>query len=250
LKDLDKGYTNLKDERMNISKIITGLLLSILLGSGVAVAADYDKGLKAAESGDFKTALAEWTPLAEQGDADAQFNLGLMYANGYGVPENDKTSVKWYTKAAEQGYASAQLRLGSMYDFGKGVPKSYKTAVKWYTLAAEQGNARAQDFLGGMYQTGSGVLQNHKTAVKWYKKAAEHGDASAQSSLGYMYSKGHGVLKDNRRAYMWHNLSSYNGLEQIGGRYIDKIAKKMTLADISKAQDMSSRCLESNYTDC
>ena len=92
---------------MNFKKIITGLLLSLLLGSGVAVAADFSKGLQAAQSGDFKTALAEWTPLAEQGNAMAQFNLGHMYANGYGVRENDKTAVKWFTKAAKQGYADA-----------------------------------------------------------------------------------------------------------------------------------------------
>ena len=67
---------------MRIKNILTRLTLSILLGSGVAVAADFNKGLKAAQSGDFKTALAEWTPLAEQGDAIAQYNLGIMYANG------------------------------------------------------------------------------------------------------------------------------------------------------------------------
>jgi len=79
---------------MSIKKLITGLTLSLLLASGVASAADFNKGMEAAQSGDFKTALAEWTPLAEQGNASAQFNLGLMYSNGWGVPENDKTAVK------------------------------------------------------------------------------------------------------------------------------------------------------------
>ena len=85
---------------MSIKKIITGLTLLLLLSSGVAIAADFNKGLQAAQAGDFKTALAEWTPLAEQGYVDAQYNLGLMYDNGEGVPENDKTAVKWYTLAA------------------------------------------------------------------------------------------------------------------------------------------------------
>ena len=128
---------------MNFKKIITGLLLSLLLGSGVAVAADFSVGLQAAQSGDFKTALAEWTPLAEQGNAMAQFNLGAMYDFGDGVPENDKTAVKWYTLAAEQGYAIAQRYLGAMYDFGDGVPENDKTAVKWYNLASYNGNKNA-----------------------------------------------------------------------------------------------------------
>ncbi|MDC1509706.1 SEL1-like repeat protein [Oceanospirillaceae bacterium] len=71
----------------------------------------------------------------------------------------------------------------------------------------------------------------------------------AQSNLGFMYSNGEGVLTDTKRAYMWYNLASYNGNE-IAGKNKDKRAKEMTPADISKAQDMSSRCLESNYTDC
>ena len=162
---------------MNIKKIITGLALSMLLSSGVAVAADFNKGLQAAQAGDFKTALAEWTPLAEQGYASAQYNLGFMYRNGRGVPANDKTAVKWFTKAAKQG------------------------------------------------------------------------SAIAQSYLSFMYEYGEGVLTDNRRAYMWSNLASYNGYETAGEAKRD-IAKQMTPADISKAQDMSSRCLESNYTDC
>ena len=71
----------------------------------------------------------------------------------------------------------------------------------------------------------------------------------AQSNLGFMYSNGEGVLTDTKRAYMWYNLASYNG-NKIAGKNKSDIAKQMTPADISKAQDMSSRCLESNYTDC
>ncbi|MDC1341956.1 hypothetical protein N8222_09165 [Oceanospirillaceae bacterium] len=85
--------------------------------------------------------------------------------------------------------------------------------------------------------------------MKWYTKAAEQGHAKAQSNLGVMYEYGNGVLTDNRRAYMWYNLASYNGSEK-AGKNKDIIAKEMTPADISKAQDMSGRCLESNYTDC
>tara|TARA_R110000803_G_scaffold62943_1_gene123378 strand:+ start:302 stop:898 length:597 start_codon:yes stop_codon:yes gene_type:complete len=198
---------------MSIKKIITGLTLLMLLGSGSVVAADFYKGLEAFNSGDYKTALAEWTPLAEQGDSVAQYNLGVMYDNGYGVPENDKTAVKWYTLAAEQGDSGAQYNVGIMYAFGYGVPENDKTAVKWYTLAAKQGRG------------------------------------NAQTNLGFMYKYGKGVLTDTKRAYMWFNLGSYNGNE-LGGKNKDITAKEMTPADISKAQDMSSRCLESNYTDC
>ena len=105
----------------NLTTILC-LTLTLLLGSvGVSESADCLKGLDAAQRGDFATALWEWKPLAEQGNADAQGDLGLMYANGHGVPQNDKTAVKWYRLAAEQGHAYAQNGLGAMYDNGQDI---------------------------------------------------------------------------------------------------------------------------------
>ena len=95
----------------------------------MSVSQDFQVGMDAARKGDYATALREWTPLAEQGDAGAQYNLGLMYGNGDGVPQDDKNAMKWYTLAAGQGYADAQYNLGFMYDNGYGVPQDYKTAM-------------------------------------------------------------------------------------------------------------------------
>jgi hypothetical protein len=126
-----------------VRKLIATLCLTTLLvSSGVCWAADFQKGFDAHEREDYAAALKEWTPLAEQGYATAQYNLGVMYGTGQGVPQDDQTAVKWYTLAANQEDALAQTNLGLMYRDGLGVPQDYKTAVKWLTLAAEQGNAR------------------------------------------------------------------------------------------------------------
>lgn len=90
------------------------LTIAVLLGSaGVSWGADFDKGLAAAKRGDFGTALREWKPLAEQGNARARYNLGWMYANGRGVPQDHKAAAKWHKLAAEQGIAHAQNSLGN-----------------------------------------------------------------------------------------------------------------------------------------
>ena len=123
-----------------MNKLVTSicLTLALLLGSaGVSFSADLNKGVDAYESGDFTTALREFKPLAEQGHAKAQYNLGVIYRRGNGVPQDYKTAVKWYTLAAEQGNADAQYNLGFMYRKGHGVPQDYKAAVKWWTKAAE-----------------------------------------------------------------------------------------------------------------
>ena len=116
------------------------LTLTLLLGSvGTSWGADFYKGVDAAKSGDFATALREFRPLAEQGIAEAQYNLGNMYRKGEGVPQDDKTAVKWYTLAAEQGYADAQNNLGVMYANGEGVIKDNVYAHMWGNIAASNG---------------------------------------------------------------------------------------------------------------
>jgi uncharacterized protein len=117
------------------------LTLAVLLGSaGASWSADFQTGLTAYLSEDYETALREFTPLAEQGDADAQYNLGLMYANGQGVPEDDRAAVKWYTLAAEQGFSLPQFGLGVMYANGEGVIQNNVIAHMLWNLAGAQGH--------------------------------------------------------------------------------------------------------------
>ena len=190
------------------------LAVALLLGSaGVSWSQDFQKGVAAAHSGDFATALREWTPLAEQGEADAQTILGVMYEEGKGVPQDYKTAVKWYKLAAEQGDADAQTQMGFMYNKGKGVPQNDKTAVKWWTLAAEQGNALAQ------------------------------------GNLGAGYAFGRGVLKDYVYAHMWGNIAATNG-NKLGAKLRDFVEKKMTPADISAAQKLARECVRKKYKEC
>ena len=115
-------------------------------------AASIEVGMAAAKAGDFKTALQEWRPLADQGHKAAQFNLGMTYEYGLGVTQSDKQAVKWFTLAADQGFSEAQNHLGFMYQIGKGVTKDFKQAVKWYRLAAEQGEVTAQDSLNELLE--------------------------------------------------------------------------------------------------
>ena len=141
---------------------------------------------------------------AADGDAQAQFNPGLRYTTGRGVPRNDREAVGWYRKAAEQGNALAQYSLGVMYANGPrfvclyrcGVARDDAEAVAWYRKAAEQGNADAQNNLGSMYATGRGVRRNDVEAVAWYRKAAEQGNALAQQNLERMSADGRGIPRD------------------------------------------------------
>ena len=197
-----------------MSRITLGLatMLSFLAFTPVA-AQDLMEGYDAFETGDYATALQEWRPLAEQGDADAQFILGGMYLNG------------------------------------RGVPQDYDEAVKWYRLATKQWDADRQWIFSHKQHDGDGALKKNADTVEWYRLAAEKGNASAQADLGGMYATGKGVPQDSIMAHMWYNLGAANG-HKLSGTNRDEIAKQMTPAAIEKAQAMALECMSSGYTKC
>ena len=127
-------------------------------------------------------------PIAEEGDAEAQFDIGRMYAK-VGRPSGLCDCAGLVSKAADQGHAGAQCRLGVMYEEGWGVAQDYATALGWYRKAADQGDADAQFYLAGMFDNGKGVAQDYATAAGWLRIAAEQGHAGAQFNLGVLYEQ-------------------------------------------------------------
>ncbi len=236
-----------KETTINHPLIRRCLILALLLASIGISYADFDAGEAAYERHDYATALREFRPLAEQGNAEAQNILSSMYYIGQGVAQDYKAAFNWRSKAAEQGHAEAQYSLGMMYYSGLGVAQDYNTAFNWCSKAAQQGQTWAQYNLGNMYREGQGVAQDYKAAVQWYRKAAEQGYADAQHRLGVMYALGKGVPQDNIRAHIWANLAVSNGMNTEAR---DEIAKKMTTDDIEKAQRLARDCAAKNYQDC
>ena len=184
--------------------LIIAIYTGILWGGPVdADDADvWDRALAAYDRGDYAEALDSFRILAEMGRIDSQFNLGIMYYYGQGISQDYARAAKWYRKAAEQGDTDAQLNLGVMY------------------------------------RNGQGVLQDYAEAVKWYHKAAEQGHAPAQNNLGFMYDNGYGVADDYVQAHMWFNLSAARDNKQ-ARKNLDIVAKKMTPAQIKKAQRLA-----------
>ena len=163
----------------------------------------FNQGMDYLYKKDYSKAAECFRKAADQGDAEAQYNLGVMYDNGHGVQQDYQEAVKWYRKSADQGVAEAQYNLGIMYCNGDGVQQNYQEAVKWYKKSADQGNAQAQYNLGDMYFNGYGVQQDYQEAVKWNRKAADQGVARAQYNLGLMYENGYGVQEDMVEALKW-----------------------------------------------
>jgi TPR repeat protein len=136
-----------------ITTLFAGGVLALAL-FGVARAGPFEDAQAADQKGDYATEMQILRPLAEQGNALAQLGLGVMYANGQGVPQDYAQAVVWYRKAAEQGDPDAQTIVALMYVNGHGVSQDYAQALIWYRKAADQGNGSAQLGLGLMYANG------------------------------------------------------------------------------------------------
>lgn len=178
------------------------IALALILSAAPLSADTWDDAMAARKHGDFETAARLFRMLAEQGNAQAQNNLGYLYARGAGVPQD------------------------------------YAEAVKWYRKAAEQGLARAQHNLGYMYARGAGVAQDFAEAAKWYRKAADQGLARAQNNLGYLYAKGEGVARDDVLAHMWFDLAADQDYPH-ARRIRDLVAGRMTSEQIAEAQRLA-----------
>ncbi len=191
---------------------------------------------------DYTTAAKWYRKAADQGHANAQFFLGMMYQDGIGISQNHANAETWFRKAAQQGMAEAQFNLGYMYSEGKGVSQDHREADKWYRKAAEQGHSKAQYNLGNRYRVGQGVSQDHREAVKWYRKAAEQGHSKAQFNLGLLYAGGKAIRLDAFLAYKWLSLST-PGLppgrdRDFANKLLKIIRENMPNADLVSADKM------------
>ena len=238
------GYNFLMKQwpRMTLRAMVAGLVFVLALPVWAQEAQskpqrDVAELYQAAVAGDSQ-ALQQLRTLATGGDAAAQYNLGLIYEEGSGVPRDYAEAVRWYRKAADQGLANAQYNLGYIYAGGQGVPQDYAEAMRWYRLAAGQGLASAEYNLGYLYANGQGVPQSYIDAAHWFREAAEQGDSRAQYSLGALYAGGHGVPQDFVYAHMWFNLAASRAKGEDEKQYSaarDSLAARMTPQEIAEA---------------
>lgn len=192
------------------------------------------EGLDALRRGDYAAALKELRPLAERGDPEAQYRIGLMYEFGKGYPQDKALGIAWFRKAAARGSASAQQELGVIYTTGDGVPQDDAQAVSWFQRAAAQGEATAQYNLGLMYAKGTGIGKDIGLALIWMRKSAAQGLAIAQFKLGVAYENGEGVVKDDVTAYANYAIAARGGNKEYV-EYRDDVAKRLTPAQARSA---------------
>jgi TPR repeat protein len=183
---------------------------------------------------------------AEKGDPHSQYKIGWLYSMGVGVERDYLEASKWMHKAAEQGDADAEVNLGMNYMMGtSGFEKNSSEALKWTRKAAEQGLQGAQCNLGAYYENEEGwdVIQDYKEAFHWYTLAAAQGNDLAQLRLGRMYVLGKGVAQDFIQAYKWFDIAAAKTPE--AKEFRDKVSRLMTSQQLQEGQRLARAWQES-----
>jgi TPR repeat protein len=192
------------------------ILVSVIAGviAWPAIGQPLRDGARYYDQGDYARALATWRPLAVQGNAEAQNNLGLLYLDGKGVPPNLAEAVRYFQLSAAAGSAPGQNNLGGLYRDGRGVPRDFAKAAKWFAASASQGNS------AGMY------------------------------NLGLMYELGQGVKADPVEASMWHALAAEANDVPNAAAHRDALWRTMAPAARERARQMAAACRQSGYKNC
>jgi len=187
---------------------------------------EYSKGKDMPQDNVEAEAIKQIRLVAEQGNAKAQSNLGVVYATGQGVPQDYKEAVKWFRLAAEQGDADAQYNIGVAYQKGKGAPKDLKAALYWIEKAAIAGQPYAQANLGWGYMSNYLELApDYRLAMEWNLKAAGQGAGEGSANIGLLYEKGWGGPVNYFEAANWYKKAIGQGVRsgqaelQLGGLY-------------------------------
>ena len=213
------------------------LVVPLLLSSTVAIAG-LKEGYAALIKKDYVTAANEYRPLAERGNAEAEYRIGRMYEFGNGYAQDKAQGIAWIRKAAAQGHVDAEQELGVVYATGDGVAQDDVQAVAWFRKAAEHGDATAQYNLGLLYAKGQGATKDYAQSVDWWRKSAAQGNADAQFKLAVVYHTGEGVTQDEVVALANATLAARNG-DKENIDYRNEIAKPLTSEQKRKASALA-----------
>lgn len=219
-------------------RLLAVLFAALLLAAPFPARAGLAEGLAAYDRADYAAALRELAPLAEKGDAAAQYRLGRMASLGQGVPRDPRGAAEWFHKAAEQGLAEAQAALGYLCLIGEGVSQNNDLALAWTRKAAEQGDAQAQFNLAVMHGERYGIKKNPAESVRWMRKAARQGLPAALNGLGQLYRDGQGVARDPVLAFAMFDLAGKGShADALKGR--DAVAARMSPVQLREARSLA-----------
>tara|TARA_R110000787_G_scaffold254060_3_gene359396 strand:- start:157 stop:948 length:792 start_codon:yes stop_codon:yes gene_type:complete len=204
---------------------------------------------KTAEPEEISCAKILLKSIYDSEDADTQYAIAEGYSFSSGWPPYDERknefktkAVDWFKRAGSEGHAESQIELGEIYKHQDG---GTFEAISWFKKAALQGNQKGQSNLAEMYTE----IREYQLAVSWHKKAAEQGLSGSWLRLAEIYESGIGVPENFIKAYAWRSMYKSKWPNH-GEKEMERLKNKMTKEQISKGQELASKCWNSKFKDC
>ena len=237
--------------RLRTNSFYVWIILTSVLGQSPILAQQdrFESGLASKDRGHYATALRAWLPMAESGNAEAQNNVGYMYEEGLGVPQNYLLAMNWYRQAADGGLSEAQHNMGMLYHHGYGVAENLGEAFRWFKMAADQDLAESEYMLGLAYENGEGTELNYAEAKRLFLSAARKNYVPAQMMYAFMLQAGEGGDSEPFSAYIWGKIAENNGSESA----IDITTMSTVQLDdeeIIEAEEIIAECLARSLDEC
>ena len=241
----------------NLVKFICIAVVASLysFSSNVSLAEDAKKGLQFAVNGEYRQAVDIWLPLAEEGDAEAQYYMGVVYKDGLGVEINYDQFRYWTSRSAFQGSPSAMFNLGIMYEYSLGTNEDKNKAFLWYSRAAQEGDVEASVRAGRMIR-GEDYLcedQLHCDYIVeyYYRPAAEQANTEAMVYMANILLIKQNYI-ENIEALGWLMIAQRLGVkDEFLNSSIAKIISEFRNRDVFPyAEQFSKDCLAKSLKEC
>lgn len=230
---------------MIFGRLELSALVVLYLISGCAFADDFEDGIRFYANKNYSQAAGLFKKAAELGNAQAEYNLGVMHAKGEGMPQDYQQAYFWLHRAADRGIGGAEYNLAIMYDNGLGVDRDYPIAIFWYRRAIQHDVTLANFNLGVMYDNGLGIAQDYSQAASLYLYAAERDVAQAQYNLAILYESGLGVSKNYAQAGVWYHRAAELGVSQAQTALTDMLNRGLVVpGDYLQADALPNKTIE------
>ncbi len=242
-------------------------------------------GAKALSRKNYSEALRNWQRLANEGEAQSQRGLAVLYDSGLGVEKDQVKAAMWLERAADLGDAEAQSMFGIFNMTGRGIPQDFEEARFWLPTALKKGELSAAKYLGTLYLNGAGVTEDRDKGIRLIRQAAESGDAEAQVLLGvailpeeenegeldeaikwFEIAARHGNSQafanlgklsliraqnsnDVIRAAVWLTLVDSN-IDENTKKFLTEAQAKLSRAQFELSKELAEKCRKSRYFNC
>jgi len=223
------------------------LIIIFLFLSKIVNANTFDQALKDYNNENYEAAFKQFLTLAENGDEEAIFRVGVMYMDGEGVEQNCTEAIRWYKKLAEKDHLDSIFNIGIIYNAGTCIEGDNLEALKWYNKAADLGDDEALYYAAQIYSD----MKEYKKSFEYFLESSLLNNSYSMYNVGYQYYYGHGVRRDYFKSYIWIKLAILSGNDdEFTNENLKIVKERLNWKRLQIANEKVEECFNNDLSTC